>query len=138
MPNTAAWADTGFFVALFARRDQHHASATKFLRDNPGVELHSIWPVITEASHFLTAAGREALLEWLEAGAVRMHAVEIADLAAIRRVLNRYRNLEPDFTDAALVALASERDIDAIVTVDLRDFSAYRLAGNKPFRRLWL
>ena len=31
MPNTAAWVDTGFLVALFARNDAHFSSAVAFL-----------------------------------------------------------------------------------------------------------
>jgi hypothetical protein len=46
--------------------------------------------------------------------------------------------LAPDFTDAALVTLASIHRINRIITVDVRDFSAYRLSDGRPFERLWL
>ncbi len=40
MPNTAAWVDTGFLVALFARDDEHFASAVEFLANAQRLELH--------------------------------------------------------------------------------------------------
>src|SRR5207245_292415 len=98
---------------------------------------HSIWPVVSEASFFLGGDGKDALLKWLEKGPIVFHEITIADLAAIRSTMKKYRNLAPDFTDAALVTLASIHGIHASVTVDIRDFSAYRLPGGKAFERLW-
>lgn len=62
----------------------------------------------------------------------------MADLEAIRSIMKKYRDLSPDFADAVLVALAGIHGIDNIVTVDVRDFSAYRLPGGKVIERLWL
>lgn len=137
MPSIAAWVDTGFLVALFAADDSYHESAVSFLRETSGVEFHSIWPVVAEASFFLDAAGKEAMLEWLERGAIVFHELAAHDLPAIRATLKKYRDLSPDFTDAVLVALAGTRGIDRIVTVDLRDFSVYRIEGKGKFERLW-
>lgn len=138
MPNTAAWIDTGFLVALFARDDRYHESATDWLRANATIPLHTLWPVIVEAAFFLDVSGKAALLTWLERGAVTLHDLHVGDLPAIRATLERYRDLSPDFTDTALVTLAVRTGIHAIVTTDVRDFSAYRLPGGKAFSRLWL
>jgi predicted nucleic acid-binding protein len=137
VPNTAAWVDTGFLVALFAANDSHHESAVEFLRESPKLELHSIWPVVTEAGFFLGPSAKDALLAWLEEDTVVLHPLELNDLSAVRATLQKYRNLGPDFTDAMLVTLATRLGIDAILTGDVRDFSAYRLGRNKTFRRLW-
>jgi predicted nucleic acid-binding protein len=77
------------------------------------------------------------MLEWLTRKPIVFHDIHVADLPAIRVVIEKYHNLAPDFTDAALVALADQYDIDAIVTVDVRDFSVYRLADGRSFTRLW-
>lgn len=138
MPSTAAWVDTGFLVALFARDDGYHDSAIEFLRGAAGVEFHSIWPVVSEAAFFLDMAGKSAMLEWLERGPIVFHEIGLNDLPEIRATLKKYGDLAPDFTDAALVTLAGIHGIDQIVTVDLRDFSAYRIRGRKGFQRLWL
>ncbi|WP_373508853.1 hypothetical protein [Thiocapsa sp.] len=52
-PNIAAWVDTGFLVALFARDDPHHTSAVEFLANHQRLSLHSLWPVVTETGFFL-------------------------------------------------------------------------------------
>lgn len=139
MPSTAAWVDTGFLVALFASDDQHHESAVAFLEANaPRLDLHSIWPVVSEASFFLGATGKDALLQWLEKEPITFHDCTVGDLPGVRATLRKYRDLEPDFADALLVTLATKLGIDGIITVDLRDFSAYRLGKARGFRRLWL
>jgi len=138
MQNTAVWIDTGFLVALFARNDNHHLSATQFLQKSGHLELHCISPVIVEACFFLNSNGKQALLQWIELGALILHDIQQEDLPLIRRTLEKYKNIEPDFTDAALVSLADLYNIDSILTVDKRDFSIYRLSNGKPFKRLWL
>ena len=137
MTNTA-WVDTGLLVALFARRDKHHGSAVAFLRDNPGLQLHSLWPVVVEACFFLNNAGKQNLLTWLERGAVTMHEITARDVPAIRQTMAQYADIDPDFTDAALVTLAQQKHIYRIITVDTRDFSVYRTADGQRFERLWL
>ena len=138
MPNTAAWVDTGFLVALFAADDSHHESANAFLKSVRGVEFHSIWPVVSEASFFLDNPGKIALLEWLEQGPITFHEIDMTDLAVVRAIIKKYSDLSPDFTDAVLVALAGIHGIAKIVTVDVRDFSDYRLPDGKVIERLWL
>lgn len=138
MSSTAAIVDTGFFVALFAQDDVHHRSALEFLGGASGVQLHTIWPVVAETCFFLDAKAKSALLKWLERGAVTLHEIAVPDLPTIRKILDKYRDLAPDFTDAALVALAGSLGVSDVITVDRRDFSAYRLPDGKAFQRLWL
>lgn len=138
MPSTAAWVDTGFLVALFAKSDTHHASAVAFLKGAARLEFHSIWPVVSEANFLLNAPARERLLEWIAQGPIIFHEISPADLKGVRATMKKYRNLEPDFADAVLVTLATDLGIEKIVTVDGRDFSAYRLKHGRAFERLWL
>jgi len=138
MPNTAAWIDTGFLVALFARNDPHFASALEFLANAKRLELHSLWLVVAEASFFLDTPGKVALLDWLEREPIILHELTVAELPAISATLRKYHDLAPDFTDAALVTLAGIHRINRIITVDVRDFAAYRLPDGRPFERLWL
>jgi hypothetical protein len=138
MPNTAAWVDTGFLVALFARNDAHFTSAVEFLANAKQLELHSLWPVVAEACFFLDTQGNVALLSWLEREAIILHELTVEELPAIRATLEKYHDLAPDFTDATLVTLAGMHRINKIITVDVRDFSAYRLSDGRPFERLWL
>lgn len=138
MPSTSALVDTGFLVALFARDDRHHDSALKFLAGNSAVSLHTVWPVVAEAGFFLDTAGKDALLEWIVRGAMAVHELSVADIPLLRRTLHKYADLSPDLADLALVMLAERLNIRGVITVDVRDFSAYRLGNGKSFERLWL
>ncbi len=138
MSNTATWVDTGFLVALFACNDTHHNKAKYFLENNAQLNMHSIWPVIVEACFFLNNDGKQALLLWLERGAIIMHEITPQHLPLIAQTLDNYQNLEPDFTDAVLVTMADLRKIRQILTVDIRDFSVYRFKDGTAFKRLWV
>ena len=138
MKNTATWVDSGFLIALFAKNDSRHQSAKAFLRDNAGLELHSLWAVIVETCYFLDNRGKQALLLWLERGAMVIHDFSTSDTANIRETIARYDNIDPDFTDAALVAMAGQSRIRCILTVDERGFSIYRFADGGAFERLWV
>jgi predicted nucleic acid-binding protein len=48
--------------------------------------------------------------------------------------MERYRERDIDFADAALVWLAEQSGQHAILTVDEGDFSRFRLKGGKRFR----
>ncbi|QVL50023.1 MAG: hypothetical protein KFB96_06005 [Thiocapsa sp.] len=101
MPNIAAWVDTGFLVALFARNDPHHTSAVEFLANHQRLSLHSLWPVVTETGFFLDASGKIALLSWLECYGIILHDLSITELPAIRATLNKYRAIPRNSGDSA-------------------------------------
>ena len=138
MSSMVTLVDTGFFVALFARNDKHHDKAKQFLANNNKLELHSVWPVIVEASFFLNHDGKQALLQWINKGAVSMHEIHPQQIQVISKVLTNYKNIDPDFTDAVLVATAQLYKINKILTVDVRDFSIYRFKDGNTFERLWI
>ena len=52
------------------------------------------------------------------------------DLAA---TIGKYRDREVDFADASLVWLAERSGLRQILTVDVADFSTFRLSGGKRF-----
>lgn len=124
--------DTGFFVALYRRRDTLHAPAVAFLRANRAA-LVTASPVVAETCYFLDAAGKAAFLEWLANGAATIAEIPVEGYPALAALLQKYRNLDIDFADAALVWLAELIEVRAILTVDARDFATVRLKGRKRF-----
>ena len=90
-------------------------------------------PVVVESSYFLSTAGKIRLLDWLTKGRNKVVELPASAYAGIGIVLGRYAELDPDFTDAAIVWLADHIDCRAILTVDKRDFGIYRLKGGKRF-----
>ena len=124
--------DSGFLVALGIERDPRHRAARDFLDAYFGLLLVPA-PVVTETCYFLSSSGKTRLLDWL-----RKLPRQVLDLPAhsypqVGEILARYADLNPDFTDAAIVWLAEKTACRAILTVDVRDFSAFRLRKGKRF-----
>lgn len=88
---------------------------------------------MVESCFFLSAKGRRALLEWVARGAIEVLDIPAQAYSSIGNIMNRYQNLDPDFVDCALIWLAGETNCRRILTLDERDFGAYRVKGNKRF-----
>lgn len=129
--------DTGPLVAILSHRDSHHESCSALLRQIQP-PLLTCWPVLTEAAWLLRRepAGLERLLSSFDAGLFRLLELDDNALAWIGKFLRRYRNLEAQLADAALVYLAEREGIDQIFTLDRRDFSVYRTSRNRMLRLL--
>jgi predicted nucleic acid-binding protein len=134
-----ALADSGPLVALFDPRDAHHERCRAFLRDFKG-RLITTWEVLTEALALLSVAQQKALLGWLEAGVksrlLRVECTALDDVGLARSLIDKYRDLPMDFADASLYLVALRSGVEQIVTLDRRDFAAYRLPAKKRFVNL--
>ncbi len=128
----AVIADSGFLVALGIRRDPRHSAAKRFLNTFSG-EIIVPSPVVVESCFFFSTVAKVSLLDWLEKGPAKVVDVPLQAYTEIGAILSRYASLDPDFTDAAIVWLADKLGCKAILTVDQRDFSVFRLKGGKKF-----
>ena len=121
--------DAGPLIALIHADDRQHERCVATLRelDEP---LGTVWPALTEAMYLLNFSwkAQEALWEMLERGVVTLLPVEDADLARMRDLMKKYRDLPMDLADAALVAVAEREKVRRIFTLDRRDFAIYRPA----------
>ena len=124
--------DSGFLVALGIERDPRHRAALDFL-DNYLGELLVPAPVVSETCYFLSTAGKVRLLDWLRKLPRRVLDLPVYAYPKVSETLARYAGLKPDFTDAAIVWLAEDTGCRTILTVDLRDFSVFRLGKGKRF-----
>ena len=124
--------DTGFLVALYIRGDTLHQVAVEFLRREMR-PLITTPAVVTETCFFLDALGKCALLDWIGHSGLEILEVPTKDYLEIARYIDKYSDQDIDFTDAALVWLANQIGDREILTVDEKDFSVYRLKGNKRF-----
>ena len=124
-------ADAGFFIAAGRRSDLRHHGATAFSKRFPG-QLITTSAVIVEACHFLSADARIGLLNFVgpRLAVVEVPVLSYPDLAA---TIGKYGDREVDFADASLVWLADRSGIRQILTVDVSDFSTFRLANGKRF-----
>ncbi len=129
-------ADSGYFVGLFNPKDHHHARCKAFFSCFTGLTT-TTWAVFTEVCALLNQNQQKAFFSWSvkaqSLGYLRIESPPADAIAAIRQLMDKYDDLPMDFCDASLVYLASSLKIQRIATIDVRDFSVYRLPGNKRF-----
>jgi uncharacterized protein len=124
--------DTGVLVAVYARDDPRHLDATRWLAGFRGA-LHTVEPVLTEAAYFLPVRLRAAIAELVEQRALHVHHPDSSAYSRIAQLLRKYADLDPDWADVSLVWLAETTGITRIATVDVGDFTTYRIHGRKRF-----
>lgn len=124
--------DTGPLVALHARDDTHHTAVAQWLAGFHG-QLHTVEAVLAEAAFFLPPRGRAALAELAAAGVLLVHEPGIDGHSRMAALLRKYADRDPDWADIALVWLAESTGIRRIATINVADFSVYRIDGRKRF-----
>lgn len=137
----AALVDAGPLVAIFGA-NQPRAAHYRALLKLAGDELWSLattWPCVTEASHLLDVPQRYTLLRWVAAGGIAVFPFKQEDLEDMAALMQRYTEsprTEMDFADASLVWLAADSGVTSVMTMDVRDFSRYRLPDGRAFEIL--
>jgi hypothetical protein len=124
--------DTGFLIPLFRPAERLRAPAREFLRNNRH-PLLTVTPVIVETCFFLASDEKARLLEWIQRGAIAVAEVPASAYADIRALILKYADHNIDFADAAVVWLAEKTGCRAVLTVDVRHFSVFRLGKGKRF-----
>ena len=129
-------ADSGYFVGLFNTKDHHHARCNAFFSGYTG-QTTTTWAVFAEVCALLTHSKQKVFFAWAakaqELGHLRIESPPAHAVMALWALMDKYEDLPMDFCDASLVYLATSLKINRIATTDLRDFTVYRLPGNKRF-----
>ena len=137
----AALVYAGPLVALFGV-NQPRAPHYRELLKKAGEELWSLattWPCVTEATHLLGVPERFTLLRWIAASGIAVFPFGQDDLEEMVVLMRRYSQpprTEMDFADASLVWLAADTGTNRVMTMDVRDFSRYRLPDGRVFELL--
>jgi uncharacterized protein len=124
--------DTGPLVATVRKREKAHkrcVAALKTLRP----PLLTCWPVLTEAAWLLRGEpdGMKALGGLVRSGSVKLVELDETALHWIIAFLERYASAGAQMADAALMYIAEREGIDAVFTLDVRDFSVYRTTDGR-------
>jgi predicted nucleic acid-binding protein len=135
-------ADSGFWIALFHQKDPYHQAAVSALDKFADRLLIVTWPVIVEASHLLLQrAGFQrqvTFLQTIQRGGADIFDLDEQHLSRICVLMEKYQSLPMDLADASLVILAEALGHGRILSVDQRDFNAYRWKNQQPFTNLLL
>ncbi|MFO7877452.1 MAG: PIN domain-containing protein [Desulfovermiculus sp.] len=121
--------DTGPFVALFEPKDVYHLHCVDILATIQDTLLMTTVPVLTEAFHLLgpgTHAGANLRL-FISRGGVQVVHLQHEHLFRVFALMNTYADHPMDLADASLVTAAEWLDTNQIMTVDRRDFAAYKI-----------
>lgn len=127
--------DAGPLIALIDAGEPDHAACVAAL-DDLRLPLVTTWPAFTEAMYLLVRAGgspaRRALWRLVETD--RLSIADLSEQATRRtaRLMDEYADRPMDLADASLVALAEERGLRRVFTLDA-DFHVYRLRGRHRF-----
>lgn len=137
----AALVDAGPLVAIFGRGDPHAARYRKALAraNEEAWLLATTWPCVVEASHILDVPERYTMLRWIAAGGAQVYTFDPHQLEDMVELMERYTQpprTEMDLADASLVCVANDTGITTIMTMDVRDFSRYRLPDGRAFEIL--
>lgn len=129
--------DAGPLIDLFDASSLTHAHYTELIQQD--WILTTTWPCVVEACHFLEARASHALLQWVVHGGVTVFPFEplhLQDMIALMQQYTAWPRTEMDFADATLVWLAAETNVTQVMTLDVRDFSRYRLPDGRGFEIL--
>lgn len=122
--------DTGPLVALVRKTDRDHRRCAEYAG---GIRspLLTTWPVLTEAAWLLRADDRDvdALLRMVSNGYVNIDPLDPQAADWIRAFNEKYADQSPQLADASLMYLADTLGLTDIFTLDLRDFSIFRLSN---------
>ena len=95
------------------------------------------WPAFTETMYLLGSGagwrGQHPLWRMVQRKQLMLAETTATMLARIPALMEQYQDLPMDLADASLVALAEERGLREIFSVD-RDFRVYRLPDGGAFR----
>lgn len=133
--------DAGPLIALVSVADDDHALCLSTLSTLRAPLLTS-WTAFGEAMHVAGELGQyagpdgkwlaqRALWGLLDTGAIVIAEPTVQLMQRMRSLMEKYRDTPMDLGDASLVALAEERGLTRIFTLD-DDFLVYRV-GKRPF-----
>lgn len=127
--------DAGPLVALIDAGEPDHEACRQALADIE-LPLLTTWAALTEAMYLLIRAGgapaREALWRLVSTGRLELVDLTSALVERVAVLMRKYDDLPIDLADATLVAVAEDRGLARVFTLD-SDFQVYRINGRRRF-----
>jgi uncharacterized protein len=124
MARLPALADTSGIIALLDRSDRHHQAAIKIFQNYRLIVPSTTLPEIDYlASKYLGEPSARAFLQDLADGHYDYQTVELIDIQAALKIMERYQGVPLGIVDSSIVALSERYQIPRIMTLDRRHFS---------------
>jgi predicted nucleic acid-binding protein len=122
-------ADAGFLVALWNRRDRHHAWAIAIAKAHPPP-----WIVceaaFADVDHLLNNSARRALHIAVGRGALQLVSLVTTESTAVFALQEKYADVPMSIADASIVRLTEILPDPLVLTTDA-DFKIYRRHGRR-------
>jgi hypothetical protein len=132
--------DSGFLYATVDKSDANHKRVLELLPTLPRADLILPTPVLVEVTYLLhdrlNHREMRQFVARLDGSPIKFEAITQADISRIHELLDKYSNVELDFVDASITALAERLNVRQILTVDERDFRIIRPAHCEYFEIL--
>ena len=124
--------DTGPLVAFFDRAERHHRWVADRIEELEA-PLLVCEAVLTETLYLLArhAKAQNTLFDLLQNGALLIAFRIDENVNALRKLLDKYRDVPMSLADACVVRMAEIHKRHAVLTLDA-DFSIYRKHGRAP------
>ena len=123
--------DTGPLVALLDADDSYHVACVAAAQRLPFGPLLTTWPCFTEAMYLLGEVGgypyQAALWALRAEGRLVLLDLTTGEIDRLAVLMEKYKDTPMDLADASLVAVAENRFLRRVFTVD-NDFFIYRLS----------
>lgn len=127
--------DSGPLVAWVTPQDPDHqrcnAQARQILPP-----LYTTAPVITETCWLIRQYPASlAGVRWLLSSRfIKLYPFDGEQACWMLDFIAKYQNIKADFADASLMYIAEHEEVEAIFTLDRRDFSVYRTSKNRALK----
>lgn len=121
--------DSGYLYARLNGKDSHHQAASAVVLPQ-NESIHLPIPAITEITFLLQRdLGKYAVWEFVDALTetdLRLETPSPTDYRRAADVLRNYNDLNIDFVDGLIVAMAEGLNITKVLTIDRRHFQVFR------------
>ena len=131
--------DTSFLVSLTNPKEQTHEICAALARTLPDRFLVP-YVIMPEATYLINKQqGHHIMLQFVRRmmlPAWNFESLQSVDFARISAILDIYHDMDLDFADAAIVAIAERLNIQRVLTLDQRHFRVIRPAHCPVFEIL--
>ena len=121
--------DTSALLAYISVKDKNNKAAIQTMK-NLGGEKRIVTSAVVSELFYMTVArlnyAQAIAIFTLTKTAFTIEQLSTLDMTRMQEIMTKYQNVELDYTDTSIMAVAERLNITRIFTFDRRDFGMYR------------